>query len=323
MRQFSTVEAPFYGNESLLAALDRFALGRWPHTILLLGPEGSGRHTLAKIIAGMVLCREQGRHTSSDRCLCCQKILRDVHPDFITLTAENKSGALTVRQLRDELVSSLPVFPHEAEKKIYFCASPLAPAGQNLLLKSLEEPPEHTIFLLSGTSEAQFLDTVRSRAVPLQLSPLSEADLRHLIPRAAEQPLLYPLSGGWAGQALSLSDEILETVSQWTDHLLCALLTRKEYDFLAALEQADRKGQADLTLRCAVYLLRVSLGLAPALPDCAAAGTVSRCAADWSAAKRCRILSVIEDYLSANAVGRNKTLRSTALAASLFSSRTR
>ena len=287
--------------------------------MLLLGPEGSGRHTAARIIAGMALCGKQDRAGAS---LCCQKIRRDVHPDFITLTADSKSGMLTVRQLRDELISSLPVFPHEAEKKIYFCASPLAPAGQNLLLKSLEEPPEHTIFLLAGTSEAQFLDTVRSRAVPLQLSPLSEEEMRQLIPNAAERPLLYPLSGGWAGQALSLSDETLDAVTEWTDRLLCALLTRKEYDFLAVMEQAEKKGQSGLTLRCAVYLLRASLGLTGGtLPESSLRETVHRCAEDWSAARRCRILTLMEDHLSANDVGRNRMLRASALAAALFSPR--
>jgi len=235
------------------------------------------------------------------------------------LESENKSGTLSLKQLRNSVISTLHMYPNEADYKVYYFAAPLAYDVQNLLLKSLEEPPAHVIFLLSGESETDFLPTVQSRCVPFHLAPLSEEDLARLRPDLQSQPLFLPLSGGWSGPALDLDVEQIESITKATSNLLRLYLGRREYALLAELEALQKAKTLIPVLRCCVYLLQVSLSLAPAFASGSELAEVSTLFTNkLSVAKRCHLLAVLEDYLSAgNAVGRNQTLRVTALGASL------
>ena len=188
-------------NLSAAAAKDRFA-----HFYLICGPQGSGKHTLAKLLAAAMMCEEKNRPCGA--CSACRKILADTHPDFITVDdPEHKNVAVKIiREARE----SIFVRPNEGRRKIYLFPQEMGMEGQNALLKVLEEPPSYGAFLILSDNPEKLLPTIRSRCTELQLTPVEPAVLRPWLaekfPAAAAEDLEAAMrrSGGYPGQALEI-----------------------------------------------------------------------------------------------------------------------
>ena len=210
------------GNERLKENLSRsLGRGRIAHFYVISGPAGSGKHTLARLLAAAMLCKEADKPCL--RCNACRKVLSGNHPDFITVDDPDKKIVPVdlVRQARADIY----VRPNEADRKIY-----LFPRGhnmelpsQNALLKVLEEPPEYGVFLLLTENAEKLLPTVRSRCMELPLLPLSEeiltAQLRSRFPQADEETIAAAIarSGGYLGQAAQVLEEGQTTSAQTED----------------------------------------------------------------------------------------------------------
>ncbi len=185
--------------------------GHISHCYLISGAQGSGRHTLARLLAAAILCR--GAHRPCCRCEACRKVLENKHPDFLIIDdAEKKTVPVElIRQARGDMY----VRPNESDHKIYLFprAQDMGIPGQNALLKVLEEPPGYGVFLLLTDNPERLLPTVRSRCVTLQLQPLAEAVLRSALkaddPQAAPSDVDAAIaqSGGFLGQARKLLAE--------------------------------------------------------------------------------------------------------------------
>ena len=198
------------GNDQLKSKLTPALTGdRLSHAYLITGPEGSGKHTLARLLAAAMECTAG---TSRPCCVCaqCRKALSDQHPDVVTVDdTEHKN--VSVKLVRSA-GSDLYVRPNEGRRKIYVYprAADLNAQGQNALLKVLEEPPQYGAFLLLAESAAQLLPTIRSRCVELRLAPLPKPvlkeALRRAVPKADGSALEAAClrSGGFLGQALQL-----------------------------------------------------------------------------------------------------------------------
>ena len=200
------------GNARIKAGLAAaFAADRLSHCYLLAGPEGSGKHTLAQLLATAMECTAAARPCG--HCLQCRKVLDRVHPDVITVDDPSKK-TVTVEQIRDAR-TDVYVRPNEGRRKIYVIprAMDMHPAAQNALLKVIEEPPDYAAFLLLTDSAERLLPTIRSRAVSLRLAPLSDAEgLAALAVRCpdkapAVREAAWARSEGWLGQALRLLEE--------------------------------------------------------------------------------------------------------------------
>ena len=188
-------------NLSAAAAKNRFA-----HFYLISGPKGSGKHTLARLLAAALMCEEENRPCG--RCAACRKIAANTHPDFITVDdPEHKNVAVKIiREARE----SIFIRPNEGIRKIYLFPQEMGIEGQNALLKVLEEPPSYGAFLILSDNPEKLLPTIRSRCTELQLTaveaPVLKPWLAAKFPEATSEELDGAIrrSGGYPGQAIEL-----------------------------------------------------------------------------------------------------------------------
>lgn len=195
------------GNDRLKQNLkESLAKNHISHFYLISGPRGSGKNSLAKLLAAAILCRSSRRPCGT--CESCRKIRTENHPDIITVRdPEHRNVAVKiVRQIREDVF----IRPNESDYKIYIFPQELGTEGQNALLKILEEPPAYGVFLLLTDNPEKILPTVRSRCTDLKLQALPEpiltAALRQEFPAASPEDVAAAVQrcGGFLGQAQAL-----------------------------------------------------------------------------------------------------------------------
>lgn len=217
------------GNDRLKQNLaESLAKNRISHFYLISGPKGSGKHTLARLLAAAILCRETRKPCLG--CNPCRKVMEGNHPDFITVEdPEHKTVAVRiVRQFREDVF----IRPNEADHKIYLFPQELGVEGQNALLKILEEPPKYGVFILLTENPDKLLPTVRSRCTELKLQALSPDILRRQLGRDFSQALEEDLDAAISrsGGFLGVARELLKTGDQ---------LPQETVDFVRAFANKD------------------------------------------------------------------------------------
>ena len=233
--------------ENLRSSIDR---GRISHFYLISGPAGSGKRTLARLLAAVILCRcPPGKPCGT--CPACRKVLGAGHPDFITVDDPEKKTVPVdlVRQARSDMY----IRPNEADRKIYLFprGQDMAEPSQNALLKILEEPPSYGVFILLTENPEKLLPTVRSRCTELSLTALPESLLRSTLqqkfPQADSESLHAAItrSGGFLGQALVLMEEGSQLPAQ-TSEFLSAYAARDSYRLLQVLVPMEKLGRDPL-----------------------------------------------------------------------------
>ena len=202
------------GNEQLKQRLAGMLRQRkTSHCYLIAGPDGSGKHTLAALLAAALQCTGPGE-APCRRCPQCRKALGGIHPDVVFVDDETKK-TLPVDLIR-RVCADVFIRPNEGAHKVYVFphAEKLTPIDQNTLLKVLEEPPAYAVFLLLAPNPGLLLPTVRSRCAALQLAPLPEdvllGALRRRCPGRDEAD--YRRAGIWGARLLFTTENPRECV---------------------------------------------------------------------------------------------------------------
>lgn len=224
MKRFATI----LGHERALEVLTRLLDGgRMPHAMLFHGPEGVGKASIARLLARALICRELGCAECED----CRLFDAGNHPDFVHVQLELRKDSkeyrkqIVVDQVR-RVSSLVGLAPRKGARRLILIdpADRMNLESQNALLKTLEEPPPHTVLILIAARPQVLVSTVRSRCFTLGFGPLRAADLARLLESrgfdAREAMARAALAEGRPGRAMELD---LEALNERRESLLDGL----------------------------------------------------------------------------------------------------
>lgn len=225
---------------------------RLPHALLFVGPEGVGKRLFAQTLAACLLCERSGdgELQACGECSACRQMQARTHPDFHLIELPEGKSELPIelfvgsrdRRGREGLCYELSLRPMAGERRIAVIddANLMNESSANALLKTLEEPPPHSLIILIGSNAEGILPTIRSRCQQIRFAELSEKDVAELL-----------LKLGWVGSQeeaeaiAALSQGSLRIATQLLDPKLHEL-RRGLFDNLSAIEMRGMETAARL-----------------------------------------------------------------------------
>ena len=205
---------------------------KFPHAVIFSGEEGIGKRLTAEICAASLLCENQKDGSPCGVCENCRLVAARSHPDFYVVEAEETKATRNIKigQIR-EMQSEAALRPINSARRVIIIdgAELMNNAAANCLLKTIEEPPSQTIFILLTASRSTLLMTIRSRCMTVNFDKIPVEEIRNvLIERgveSSEAENLSVIADGSLGRALKLKEsggaqlreqalEIIEKISR-------------------------------------------------------------------------------------------------------------
>ena len=244
--------AGMVGQETVVETLrNQVMTGRVAHAYLFCGSRGTGKTSAAKIFARAINCEHPIDGDACGECASCQRLLREESLDVAEIDAASNNGVDEVRDLRE----SVKYPPQYGRYKVYIIdeVHMLSPAAFNALLKTLEEPPSHVVFILATTDPQRLPATILSRCMRFDFGRIPAAQIAQRLRQAADGEkaeaedealmMIARAAEGGMRDALSLLDMCVGTGRPITPALVREILGTGGAEFLfrfaEAVENAD------------------------------------------------------------------------------------
>lgn len=238
-----------YGKDNIKNTLDKMARqGRIPHAIMFSGHQGSGRKTLARYAAELLLCGADPDESSAE----FRNIENDAHPDVIFVKRSLKDEKYASEGLR-EIIASTVILPNNGDIKVYVFedCDTMRPEHYNMMLKLIEEPAAHLRFIFTCANTGVVPETVLSRVTGFEVPDVSVEDCRRFLidlgtpsERARELAEMFSGNIGKCMDALNGSSE--KNTADTALKAAAAIGRRDAFGFAAAL--SEQSGRADFSL---------------------------------------------------------------------------
>lgn len=233
--------------EAIMATLrNQIVTGRIAHAYLFCGSRGTGKTSTAKIMARAVNCEHPNNGDPCGQCESCQRLLREESMDVIEIDAASNNGVDEIRDLRE----TVKYPPQQGKYKVYIIdeVHMLSASAFNALLKTLEEPPAHVIFILATTEPQRLPATILSRCQRFDFGRIPAAKIAGRLRQAVEGAngtasdealnMIARAAEGGMRDALSILDMCLGYQSDVTEELVHQVLGTSDRSFLFRFAEA-------------------------------------------------------------------------------------
>ena len=241
------------GQETIVRALQNAIRSKkTTHAYLFSGPRGTGKTTIARILAKALNCQSLNDANPCCECISCQEIGEGINPNVIEIDAASNNGVDEIREIREKA----KFLPAGSKYKVYIIdeVHMLSTSAFNALLKILEEPPKHVVFILATTEQHKVLPTILSRCQRYDFKPFTAEDIEKTIAVACEkeniqitEAALHAISSASEGgmrdaysildQAIALSEGNINEEDVF--NVTGALWPKKVLELVESLENKD------------------------------------------------------------------------------------